>query len=98
MSNAIKYSCRGGQVWLRAEGGTITVEEEGEEIGEADLPHVFERFYRDRDDSGGSGLGLPTCKELVERMGGKISIDSEVGIGTTVTIEVPGPSSDSGMQ
>ncbi len=94
LSNAIKYSGRGGRVRLRAEGGTIAVEDEGEGIGEADLPHVFERFYRGGGGSGGSGLGLPICKELVERMGGKISIHSEEGVGTTVTIELPGPSSE----
>ncbi len=65
------------------------MEDEGEGISEEDLPHVFERFYRGRGGSGGFGLGLPICKELVERIGGEISIESEAGVGTTVKIELP---------
>ncbi len=95
ISNAIKYSDRGGHVWLRAEGGTMVVEDEGIGISEDDLPHVFERFYRggggpgEEGGAGGFGLGLPICKDLVERMGGKISIHSEEGVGTSVKIELP---------
>ncbi len=90
VSNAVKHSERGGRVWLRVEGGTITVEDEGEGIREEDLPRIFERHYRgEGSTSGGAGLGLPICKELVERMDGEISIDSEEGVGTTVRIALP---------
>ncbi|WP_166396037.1 PAS domain S-box protein [Rubrobacter marinus] len=92
LSNAVKYSARGGRVWLRARAGTITVEDEGEGIDEVDLPHVFERFYRGRQGAGqesGSGLGLAICKELIERMGGDISLESEEGVGTKVKIQLP---------
>ncbi len=64
------------------------MEDEGEGISEEDLPHVFERFYSGRGGSGGFGLGLPICKDLIERMGGKISLDSEEGVGTTVEVEL----------
>ena len=89
LGNAIRFSERGGRVWLRLESGAVVVEDEGVGISAEDLSHVFDRFYQGADNSGGFGLGLPICKELVERMGGKISIESEVGIGTTVKIELP---------
>jgi PAS domain S-box-containing protein len=89
VSNAVKYSGRGGRIRLRLQGSTIAVEDEGEGISAEDLPHIFDRFYQGEDASGGFGLGLPICKELVERMGGKISMDSQEGIGTKVKINLP---------
>ena len=89
LSNAIKHSSQDGQVWLHVSGANVVVEDEGAGISKADLPHVFKRFYQGKGSSGGFGLGLPICKELVERMGGKISIDSEEGVGTTVEIKLP---------
>ena len=89
VSNAVKYSGRGGHVRLRLEGDTVAVEDEGTGISAEDLPHIFDRFYQGDDSSGGFGLGLSICKELVERMGGRISIDSQEGIGTTVEIKLP---------
>lgn len=90
VSNAVKYSERGGRVWLRVDGGTFEVEDEGEGISEEDLGRVFERNFRGEGaSSGGFGLGLPICKELVERMGGTISIESEEGVGTTARITLP---------
>ena len=89
LSNAIKYSSRGGEVSLRARGGAVVVEDEGIGISPTDLPHVFERFYRGKGSAEGFGLGLPILKELVERMGGGVSIRSREGIGTSVEIELP---------
>ena len=91
VSNAAKhYSGRGKRVWLRVDGGTFEVEDEGEGISEEDLAHVFERHYRGEGaSSGGFGLGLPICKELVERMGGEITIESVEGVGTTARIRLP---------
>ena len=89
VSNAVKYSGRGGRVVLALKPGLVAVEDEGDGIAEADLPHVFDRFYQGEESSGGFGLGLPICKELVERMGGGISVESEKGAGTTVRIELP---------
>jgi signal transduction histidine kinase len=77
------------------EGAAVRVEDEGSGISRTDLPHVFERFYRGKGDpekegvSEGFGLGLAICKDLVERMGGRISLDSEEGVGTRVEIELP---------
>jgi signal transduction histidine kinase len=94
LSNAIKHSNRGGDIRLRVAGNTLTVEDEGAGISPADLPHVFERFYRGKANSEGFGLGLPICRELTERMGGDISIRSQEGIGTAVKIELPEAGSD----
>jgi signal transduction histidine kinase len=93
LGNAVQHSDRGSAVRLWLEGGAITVEDEGSGISESDLPLIFERFYRGRRDldkvSGGFGLGLSICKELVERMHGDISLESEEGVGTRVKIELP---------
>ncbi|HEX2241305.1 MAG TPA: PAS domain S-box protein, partial [Actinomycetota bacterium] len=94
LSNAIKHSSRGGDIEVRIRSGVITVRDEGTGISSADLPHIFERFYRGRDSSEGFGLGLSICKELTERMGGAISIRSREGVGTTVEIELPEASVD----
>jgi PAS domain S-box-containing protein len=89
LSNAIKHSNRGGDIRVRVAGNTLTVEDEGAGINPADLPHVFERFYRGKDSSEGFGLGLSICRELTDRMGGDISIRSREGVGTAVKIELP---------
>ena len=89
LSNAIKHSSRGGDIRLRVGDRSVSVEDEGVGISPVDLPYVFERFYRGKGSSEGFGLGLPICKELTERMGGRISIRSREGIGTTVKVELP---------
>jgi signal transduction histidine kinase len=74
----------------------IDVRDTGSGIPAAALPHVFERFYRAdpararaSQRSGGTGLGLAIARGLIEAQGGAISIASEVGVGTTVTIRLP---------
>lgn len=90
VNNAVQHGSEGGEVRLRAEGNEILVEDKGSGIPQRDLPYVFERFYRGRDGSGGFGLGLPICKDLITRMGGDISISSEEGAGTRVVITLSG--------
>ncbi len=89
LSNAIKHSSRGGDIRLRVGDGAVSVEDEGVGISPVDLPYVFERFYRGKGSSEGFGLEPPICKELTERMGGRISIRSREGISTTVKVELP---------
>ena len=96
LNNAVQHSERGGEVRVRVEAEAVTVEDDGSGIGEDDLRMVFERFYRGRRNfekgsgaGGGSfGLGLAICKDLVERMGGSISLHSEEGVGTRVKIKL----------
>ena len=88
VSNALKHSEKGGRVRLRTEGSQIAVQDEGAGISEEDIPYLFERFYRG-SDSEGFGLGLPICKELVQRMGGEIHLQSVKGKGTTVEVRLP---------
>jgi PAS domain S-box-containing protein len=89
ITNAVQHSDPGKTVRLRLSGASVTVEDEAGGIAEEDLPHLFERFYTGKGSSGGTGLGLPICKDLVEKMDGEISIRSEKGIGTSVRIELP---------
>ncbi|HEY6751465.1 MAG TPA: PAS domain S-box protein [Rubrobacteraceae bacterium] len=89
LSNAIKHSARGGDIRLRANNSAVTVEDEGVGISSIELPYVFERFYRGKGSSEGFGLGLTICRELTERMGGRISIRSQEGVGTAVKVELP---------
>jgi signal transduction histidine kinase len=89
ITNAIQHSELGKTVRLRISGTSVTVEDEAGGIAEEDLPHLFERFYTGKGSSGGTGLGLPICKDLVEKMDGEVSIRSEKGVGTSVRIELP---------
>jgi two-component system phosphate regulon sensor histidine kinase PhoR len=97
VDNALKYTPEGGRV--RVWGGTdngqtiLSVEDNGMGIPEADLPRIFERFYRvDKSrsrDLGGTGLGLSIVKHIIQLHGGTISVKSTVGIGSTFTIRLP---------
>ncbi len=98
MENGIKYSANGGFVHTRAtvEGDfvTITVEDNGIGIPEADRPHIFDRFYRvDKMRSravGGTGLGLSIAKDTVEYRGGSIAVDGRGdNLGTVFTVRLP---------
>jgi len=97
IDNAVKYSPDGGQVEIRlaAEDGEclIQVADEGLGIPSSELERIFEKFYRlDPQQTrgvGGSGLGLYICRELVERMNGRIEVDSEPGRGSRFTVALP---------
>ena len=72
---------------------TVEVRDTGVGIPEEELSQLFERFYRvDKDRSratGGSGLGLAISKQIVEMHGGDISVESEIGIGSTFKVRIP---------
>ncbi|SHK50844.1 ATP-binding protein [Alicyclobacillus tolerans] len=98
LSNAFKYTPAGGIVCLsahieNADEVEIIVSDTGIGIPPEDLPHVFERFYRvDKGRSrrsGGTGLGLALAREIVERHGGTIDMESEVNRGTKVHLRLP---------
>ena len=96
IENALKYEPENGRVAvaLSAKGHktVLTVRNTGTIIGEEDLPHVFERFYRGdktRSARGGHGLGLAIIKRTVELMGGKIEASSSQETGTVFTVTFP---------
>jgi two-component system, OmpR family, phosphate regulon sensor histidine kinase PhoR len=103
LDNAIKYAGEGAKVTLRSrslgELIEISVTDDGAGISPLHLGRVFERFYRvDTGRSrelGGTGLGLSIVKHLVELMGGKIEVASELGKGASFTICLQPPSSAS---
>ena len=97
-TNAMIYTPAGGLITastaVRQHAGndwiTFTVRDTGLGISEQELPHIFERFFRGlashKLNSPGTGLGLAICQEIVERMGGYITVESKVGQGTAFTI------------
>ncbi len=93
LGNAIKFNRDGGAVELavRADGGTsvIEVRDTGVGIAEADRARVFERFFRASEDVAGNGLGLAISAEIVKAHGGRLSVDSTLGSGSTFTVELP---------
>ena len=97
LDNAIKYSDPGDRVDAKIEEDflslTVEVRDTGVGIPPEDLSQLFERFYRvDKDRSrttGGSGLGLAISRQIVEMHGGDISVESEVGVGSTFRVRLP---------
>ena len=97
LSNATHYNRDGGEIRLTATAGphhvSLAVADTGEGIPPEDLPHLFERFHRvDKSrsrSSGGAGLGLAISKAIVEAHSGALRVTSEVGVGTTFTLDLP---------
>lgn len=97
VSNALKYTRQGG-VTIRVlepsgEEARVQVSDTGVGIPADELPHVFEEFRHLRTEAAGvhvgTGLGLALCKRLAEVLGGRIEVESEVGVGTTFTVAFP---------
>jgi PAS domain S-box-containing protein len=98
LANAMNYTLQGGTIAVRTsrqedarqEWVTFTVEDTGLGITAEELPHVFERFYRGtagrQSGAPGTGLGLAICKEIIDRLGGRITVESKPGHGTTFTV------------
>jgi PAS domain S-box-containing protein len=97
VSNAIKYSPENKDVFVSAaadeNGVTITVADTGYGISESDLERVFEKFYRvprvEDADVPGTGLGLALVRNIAELHGGRVTVASKVGIGSTFTMWLP---------
>jgi signal transduction histidine kinase len=97
LSNALKYTPTGKKVQIDLEDNhdsiSMNIIDQGIGISEKDLPFIFERFYRTDQsrnrESGGFGLGLTIVKELVEALGGKITVSSTVGQGSTFSVHLP---------
>jgi two-component system, OmpR family, phosphate regulon sensor histidine kinase PhoR len=97
VDNGIRYNRRGGSVTVeavvRGEKVAIAVSDTGEGIPEPHLDRIFERFYRvdphRSREKGGTGLGLAIVKHGVAQLGGQVTVDSTVGVGTTFRVELP---------
>jgi signal transduction histidine kinase len=98
VDNALKFTPAGGSITLRAAqagpGVQVEVADTGAGISPEALPHIFDRFYQaDPSRPGGrkhgTGLGLAIVKEIVGAHGGKMSVRSEPGLGSTFTISLP---------
>jgi two-component system, OmpR family, phosphate regulon sensor histidine kinase PhoR len=97
ISNAITYSPEGGEIgvraWAEGESALVSVSDQGVGIAPEELPHLFDRFYRapsaEGMRSGGMGLGLYICQEIIARHGGTIRADSTLGAGSIFTFTLP---------
>ena len=98
LTNAVRYTPSGGAIrieWRSRDGeGQLSVHDTGIGIPEEHLPRLSERFYRvDRGrsrDTGGTGLGLAIVKHIMNRHGGRLQIESQIGKGSTFTLRLPG--------
>jgi signal transduction histidine kinase len=94
LDNALKFTPPGGvaQIGTEQAGESVRlwVQDRGPGIDPADLPHIFERFYRGRDRRGeGSGLGLAIVQSIVQAHGGQVSVQSQLGTGSRFVIDLP---------
>jgi two-component system sensor histidine kinase SenX3 len=97
IDNAIRYTRPGGQIQVSVEPTDsvvqLKVSDDGLGIPSRDLSRIFERFYRvDRArsrETGGTGLGLAIVKHVAENHGGTVSVESELGAGSTFTVRLP---------
>ncbi|WP_139490125.1 sensor histidine kinase [Brevibacillus dissolubilis] len=101
LSNSIKFTEPGGSVFVGIRHDneiTVTVKDTGIGISDAELQHIFDRFYKGDQSrnrsSTGSGLGLSIVKKIVQTAGGGLDIHSEPGVGTCITVRLAGGSSD----
>ena len=97
MENSLRYTEAGGRIVVRVDSkpgeARIAVVDTGVGIPEADLPYIFERFYRSKRsraaNPGGSGLGLSIVRWIVEAHKGRVTVESTVGKGATFTVHLP---------
>ncbi|MGB5258917.1 MAG: CHASE domain-containing protein [Gammaproteobacteria bacterium] len=97
LSNAAKYSPRGGQIVVtthaRGDGVRVSVSDEGPGIPQEFRTRIFEKFTQvdgsDTRQKGGTGLGLNITKAIIERLGGQITFDTEAGKGTSFHVDLP---------
>jgi signal transduction histidine kinase len=98
LSNAIKYSPNGGEIWLTARPTAdghvkIDIQDQGLGISEEDQAKLFTGFYRvqrpETEKIPGTGLGLSIVRSLIELMGGRVNVDSELGKGSTFSVALP---------
>lgn len=91
LDNAAKWSPPGGTITVRLASGVLTVDDQGPGISAADLPHVFERFWRSDESRSmpGSGLGLAIVKQVVDQHNGRVVIGASPSGGTRLSLSIP---------
>lgn len=93
VDNAIKYNVENGSVRVAVKDGALTVEDTGIGVAQQDQQKIFERFYRvDKSrsrEAGGTGLGLSIVKHIAQLHGAQVSLESEPGKGTKITVRFP---------
>ncbi|HIY68439.1 MAG TPA: response regulator [Candidatus Alistipes intestinigallinarum] len=95
LSNALKYTPKGGHIYITAtqENNNLVIQiaDSGKGIDKQDLPHIFETFYQGNNScmDMGTGVGLSLAKQMVETMGGQITVKSAVGKGTVFFVTLP---------
>ena len=95
LDNAVKWSPPGGTVRVQLEGDRLRVADEGPGIAEADLPYVFDRFYRadTARNTPGTGLGLSIVAQTISQHGGWVKAGASAQGGAEFTVQLPGASS-----
>lgn len=91
LENAVKFDATAGRIDVAVHAGRIEVSDRGPGIADADLPHVFDRFYRavDARSRPGSGLGLSIVKDVATLHGGSVFASNRAGGGATVGLSLP---------
>ena len=101
LDNALKYSAEDRSVWVRltqdlgtrAPEAVIIIRDEGVGIPAADLPYIFDRFFRAQNVRGqhlpGTGIGLASVRGMVAQHGGTVTAESAEGVGATFTVRLP---------
>jgi signal transduction histidine kinase len=94
LTNAIRYSPEGGQIWIRLERegdvASVCIADQGKGIAVEDQARIFDKFERvDATEAGTTGLGLYIARRLARAMGGDISVDSAPGQGARFTFTLP---------
>jgi two-component system sensor histidine kinase MprB len=99
LDNAVKWSPPGGTVRVQLEGGRLRVADQGPGIAEADLPYVFDRFFRAEAarNTPGSGLGLSIVAQAVDRHGGWVRASRSAQGGAEFTVQLPGAATFEGL-
>ncbi|MEL6762974.1 MAG: HAMP domain-containing sensor histidine kinase [Cyanobacteria bacterium J06607_6] len=97
LSNSIRFTNPGGEVWVTAQANEddtllINIRDTGIGIPQNELPHVFNHFYRGRQNTTeeeGAGLGLAIVQQLLLQCGGHISVESQPEVGTHFKVKLP---------
>lgn len=93
IDNSFKYTPKGGfvKISLRVNNLSviITITDNGCGISKHDLPKIRDKFYKANNSARGSGIGLAVTDEIIKLHNGEMNIESDIGIGTTVTVTLP---------